>query len=492
MRTVKTAGMTGPCSLRARSGARGIAALGAIGLITLLISMPLARAVDTDGDGVDDASDCRPTDGTTWSVSTQARNLALSGGANTSFGWLAPSPAPGTTVYDVLRTNGPGSWASAVCLLSNTTATSAPFLDATTPSNIYFYLVRAKTACGGALGQNSSGTPTTGTNCSLAEGQSCAVNAACNSGDCCSGNCRILTNDINNCGSCGAVCAPAHAVPACNLGSCGINGCIAPFRNCNGLTNDGCEINSGNDVANCGQCGQACNATNGTPSCTNGFCGISCFPPFNNCDGSLNNGCETNTATSVTNCGSCGNVCPGNGQTTGTASCSGSACTFTCNGENYDVNNNASDGCERADNPTNNHSAGFATSLGSHDCTDGTISWSGIVDSDTRTHSPAVPSFNGTVGAAPDVAAISATGGICTNDFSFTLTTSGGGATVCYQLSVITTTRTVTCTATGAGVCTASFGSGAYPSSTTINLKVEKTCSSSIREHVTYTVQGHI
>jgi len=66
--------------------------------------------------------------------------------------------------------------------MSNTTSLSAINLDPTTPSNVYFYLVRAKTACGGQLGESSNGIPITGTSCSAANGSGCSVSAACSSG----------------------------------------------------------------------------------------------------------------------------------------------------------------------------------------------------------------------------------------------------------------------------------------------------------------------
>ena len=55
----------------------------------------------------------------------------------------------------------------------------------------------------------------------------------------------------------------------------------------------------------CGGCGHACNSTNGTASCASGVCGISCSAGFGNCDGNVTNGCETNTQTSTSNCGTC-------------------------------------------------------------------------------------------------------------------------------------------------------------------------------------------
>jgi len=176
-------------------------------------------------------------------------------------------------------------------------------------------------------------------------------------------------------------------------------------------------------------------------------------------------------------------------------SCSGAACTFSCQGENYDTDNNPGNGCEQLDSPQNNHgtgSPGVPTNLGSHDCTDGTITWNGVVPSDSRTHLPVVQNFNLTNGAAPDFATLNATGGLCVNDLSFSLTTSGGNATVCYTLTIQTSTTTQTCTTTGAGNCSINTGSGSYTASSIITFKVEKICSSATRQRVTYTVQGHI
>jgi len=134
-----------------------------------------------------------------------------------------------------------------------------------------------------------------------------------------------------------------------------------------------------------------------TPFCTNGSCGFNCNAGFQNCNGIPGDGCETNITSNPQNCSSCGNVCPGFGQATANVSCSGAACTFSCQGENYDTDNNPGNGCEQLDSPQNNHgtgSPGVPTNLGSHDCTDGTISWNGVVPSDSRTHLPVVQNFN--------------------------------------------------------------------------------------------------
>ena len=56
-----------------------------------------AVLADSDGDGVDDSMDCRPVDATTWSVPSEARSLALHGGAATTFTWSGPA-SPGASM----------------------------------------------------------------------------------------------------------------------------------------------------------------------------------------------------------------------------------------------------------------------------------------------------------------------------------------------------------------------------------------------------------
>jgi hypothetical protein len=76
------------------------------------------------------------------------------------------------------------------------------------------------------------------------------------------------------------------------------------------------------DIANCGGCGVVCVQTNTTSSCIGGQCVITmCTPPYQDCDGMGRTGCETDTMTSTTHCGTCNNPCRG-----GTPNC----CSGTC------------------------------------------------------------------------------------------------------------------------------------------------------------------
>jgi hypothetical protein len=137
---------------------------------------------------------------------------------------------------------------------------------------------------------------------------------ACGSGqqECGTGNsfmCVSSQYDPNNCGQCAFVCQSGpNATPVCTLGACGLN-CSTGYGNCDGNPTNGCETNLNTSIANCGACGNACNGTNGTPTCTSGSCGIVCNAGYANCDGNLANGCETNLNTSNSNCGACGYVC---------------------------------------------------------------------------------------------------------------------------------------------------------------------------------------
>ncbi|PZR18694.1 MAG: hypothetical protein DI536_02095 [Archangium gephyra] len=162
-----------------------------------------------------------------------------------------------------------------------------------------------------------------------------------------------LATDPNNCGVCGRVCNVNNGninTYACVAGQCTIATCTTGYQDCDQTYASGCEQHTQSDVNNCGMCNTRCMTANGTPACTNGMCGIgSCNAPWDNCDSNVMNGCETNTNTSLSHCGACGNACPtrNNAQ----SSCNGS-CGFTCNPGFTDLDGNAANGCEYACIPT--------------------------------------------------------------------------------------------------------------------------------------------
>lgn len=156
------------------------------------------------------------------------------------------------------------------------------------------------------------------------------------------GGCADLRSDPNNCGSCGASCAPPqtcvskicgcpHGGAVCNGGCVDTNsdpshcgGCNTPCPsglcsqgNCvpacpGGLVQCGasCVDTQGSDAFNCGGCGQTCGADQ---VCNLGACG--CAAGSTLCAA----GC-TDSSSDPTNCGACGVAC-GPGQ-----ECSAEAC----------------------------------------------------------------------------------------------------------------------------------------------------------------------
>ncbi len=125
----------------------------------------------------------------------------------------------------------------------------------------------------------------------------------------CNGACVSVTSDASNCGSCGNACASTPP-SSCVNGICVADNCsVAGQVDCDGATANGCETSTVSDVANCGACANVCPAQGGTPSCTNGTCGLACFAGRGNCDMNATNGCETDTNNSLQNCGACNFLC---------------------------------------------------------------------------------------------------------------------------------------------------------------------------------------
>jgi hypothetical protein len=184
----------------------------------------------------------------------------------------------------------------------------------------------------------------------VCSGSACAI-SSCNSGfaDCnsvASDGCEVnTTNSVNNCGACMKACSLPNATPECLNSSCAIMGCNAGFADCDTIASDGCEINTTSNASNCGACGKVCNLANASSDCASSLCAITaCNAGFADCDHAADDGCEINTTNNVSNCGACGKVCS---LPNATPACSGSACVISsCNTGYADCNMMASDGCE--------------------------------------------------------------------------------------------------------------------------------------------------
>ncbi|MSP61393.1 MAG: hypothetical protein EXR72_13810 [Myxococcales bacterium] len=174
----------------------------------------------------------------------------------------------------------------------------------------------------------------------------------------------ILASDPNHCSKCGMKCpAPMNGVGACGAGVCGIGGCTGVFKDCNMSGLDGCEVNTGTDLKNCGVCGKACAAVaNGVAACSGAVCGIgSCNGAFKDCNSAVNDGCEIDSNADISNCKACGNKCAAIAN--GVAGCSAGACGIaSCNGAFKDCNSNSGDGCE-IDTATNKNNCGVCAKM---------------------------------------------------------------------------------------------------------------------------------
>ncbi len=114
------------------------------------------------------------------------------------------------------------------------------------------------------------------------------------------GNCVGGDGDGDGDGDCGddLDCERPHASGGvCQDGQCTGWTCDAGWDDCNTNMGDGCEA----DLASPDHCG-ACDATcvagdHANGACNAGQCEFSCSPPWENCDGDWQNGCEIPTGT---------------------------------------------------------------------------------------------------------------------------------------------------------------------------------------------------
>lgn len=131
----------------------------------------------------------------------------------------------------------------------------------------------------------------------------------------CDGRCVPKADPATGCA--GLSCTPCfvpHATANCGPnGECAIAACAENWRNCDNLTDNGCERDLAHDPETCGSCSNECDPVDhGTPGCGNRQCTIgSCDPGFRDCNERINDGCEAELAVSRTNCGDCGNACTG-------------------------------------------------------------------------------------------------------------------------------------------------------------------------------------
>jgi hypothetical protein len=336
-------------------------------------------------------------------------------------------------------------------------------------------------------------------------------------------HCATCVSDAD-CGAAGrCLQAPGDDVRACHV-DCSLSYLACPTDyNCSpvldGTTTRQLCLPVSNHCANAsgGTCAagtsQPCTRQNSAGTCTGtrtcmggqlGPCGAPEPAFLPSCSASPPPGCNelpsTAALATATDCGACGNACPGIGATTADAACidpQTRSCGITCRGDNYDLDGNAANGCEVPDPSPSNHDQSTAISFPQTDCSDSTSAntFSGQLLSDTRGHvNPSVTGFLSDVGAAPHWYSVLDTGGVCVNDFALTLTTSGGANIPCYVATIITDKTLASVTTTGAGTASTSGGPSSYSDNSTVYFKVEKICSTNSvgRANVMYTVTYHL
>lgn len=187
-----------------------------------------------------------------------------------------------------------------------------------------------------------------------------------------------LLNDPANCGACGVSCEgfePINMSGRCVQGQCQLECLMVPevlfvsppriWKNCDGMLDDGCEVDVYSDPENCGACGNACKPG---VRCQAGKCG--CPTGQTDCNGRC-----VDLRSDENNCGACSNVCPWpvgcDDLWTKNASpaCVDSACGhIVCNTDWADCNNDLHDcatvdGCE-TNTITNDNCGGCGVKCG--------------------------------------------------------------------------------------------------------------------------------
>jgi hypothetical protein len=176
---------------------------------------------------------------------------------------------------------------------------------------------------------------------------------------------RELNSDRRFCGSCDNDCtrlldASLHVTDVgCADGGCLITSCETGWGDCDGTFENGCEVDTTSDPAECGGCADAggidCDGeyAHGTGLCVDSKCEFAeCDPEFGDCDvdagaGRLGNGCETSVSFNDEHCGDCNLACETpDGTSENTCGGDGATCQPTCVDDFGDCNENPRDGCE--------------------------------------------------------------------------------------------------------------------------------------------------
>jgi hypothetical protein len=119
------------------------------------------------------------------------------------------------------------------------------------------------------------------------------------------------------------------------------SGCPTGKADCD---NDGvCETNTATSITDCGGCGLKCGESHAAAICNSGTCVLTCEDGWGDCDGAAPNGCEANLNSDKKHCGECSAVC---GTDHATSVCAVGKCELTCAQGYDDCDLNPANGCE--------------------------------------------------------------------------------------------------------------------------------------------------
>ena len=236
-----------------------------------------------------------------------------------------------------LNTNSNCGGCGVPCMLANATAScasgtcqlqgcSANYGDCTSQAGCETPL--HNTANCNACGDKCGATNASPQCVAAGSAYSCQLNCATHYGDCDGDKttgCETQLNSKTNCGACGTRCDDlSNATGSCSTYAC-VQACKGGFLDCTNA--DGCETPKGTSD-NCTKCGETCSNAHGTSSCGATGCTATCTDPaWGNCDGKLENGCETSLRTN-TNCNTCNTACdiPNSGESCSTGTCTATTC----------------------------------------------------------------------------------------------------------------------------------------------------------------------
>ncbi len=171
--------------------------------------------------------------------------------------------------------------------------------------------------------------------------------------------CTDDLTSVEDCGRCGNACDVPHGTPACVEGACAIESCDSgagkEWQDCDGSVLNGCERNLASDKRYCGSCDTDCTTILDADlqvtgvGCSEGGCVVtSCDTGWADCDGDFENGCETDVTSDTERCGGCadrGGVDCSKEYSHGSGACDDSTCTFeACEDTFADCNKNAGAG----------------------------------------------------------------------------------------------------------------------------------------------------